>query len=49
MSIVGNAPSDSVDLADIELPSNVPAGGQQKLFVLIVTQNSMINQKCQNI
>jgi CBS domain-containing protein len=32
MSIVGNAPSDSVDLADIELPSNMPAGGVTKII-----------------
>jgi CBS domain-containing protein len=32
MSMVGNAPSDSIDLADIELPSNIPAGGVTKII-----------------
>jgi signal-transduction protein with cAMP-binding, CBS, and nucleotidyltransferase domain len=32
MSIVGNEPSNSVDLADIELPSNVPASVVTKII-----------------
>lgn len=32
MSMVGNAPSDSVDLADIEPPSTVPGVGITKIF-----------------
>lgn len=32
MSIVGNVPSDSVDLADIELPSNVAAAELTKII-----------------
>ena len=36
MSIVGNVPSDSVDLADIELPNNVAKERRNKNYLSLL-------------
>lgn len=49
MSIVGNVPSDKVDLAEVELPASVIQREGAKLFVLIVNRSLKIELKYQNI